>query len=113
MYSQKQIDTTIKDYFKSPAPNLYLSTPYDVFLTTREVMKSALSDDASEFRHAFNYFVGIGVDNSNYQAQIKELMRMLKQVNDAYKDLKLKYGVLDEAPANLQAIHDELDEYLA
>lgn len=113
-FTQESIDDTIKDYFDDYELESDNPTPYDIALMTKDLLNEYVNGDIDTSRHAFNYFVGTGVENIQRQEQVKRIMFMLKQLNESNKSLALKYKVLSENYRTLQEEHEALmEEYLA
>ena len=113
-FTQESIDELIKDYFESDSEESDNPTPYEIALMTRDLLNEYVNGDMETSKHAFNYFVGTGVENIHRQEQVKRIMFMLKQLNESNKTIALKYKVLSENYRTLQEEHEALmEEYLA
>lgn len=116
-FTQETIDATLTEYFDAASqldPNDAEPTPHDLAIMTRDLLNDYINGDVDTARHAFNYFVACSVENIDRQRQVKQLMFMLKQLNESNKSLALKYKVLSENYQTLQEEHEALmEEYLS
>ena len=113
-FTQESIEDTIKHYFESYSEEIDIPTPHEIALMTRDLLNEYVNGNMDDSRHAFNYFVGTSVENIRRQEQVKQIMLMLKQLNETNKNLALKYKVLSENYRTLQEEHEALvEEYLA
>ena len=112
-FTQESIDEIIKGYFDSDSIECDNPTPHEIALMTRDLLHEYVNGDIDVSRHAFNYFVGAGVENIRRQEQVKRIMLMLKQLNESHISLASKYKVLSENYRTLQEEHEALmEEYL-
>ena len=113
-FTQESIDDLIKNYFDSYSIKSDIPTPHEIALMIRDLLNDYVNGDIETSKHAFNYFVGTSIENIRRQEQVKQIMFMLKQLNDSNKNLALKYKVLSENYRTLQEEHEALmEEYLS
>ena len=114
-FSQEYITNTITQYFnKLSSKPESRPTNKEIILMVYDILFEFANGTAEEKQHSFDIIAKSFIENDEMVLQLRDIMFMLRQLNNSYQNLSEKHEELLHKYAALQEEHEALmEEYLS